>query len=78
MKIHILITLATSTVFHKSRATALDLNTASGLLLNVLDICTAMTYNLSTKIEARKWFKGNGDLLLRPFALFPGLAMTTW
>jgi hypothetical protein len=69
MEIHVLITLPASTVFHESRATAFDLNTASGLLLDMLDISATMTNNLSTKVEARKWFEIDRDLLFRPFTL---------
>jgi hypothetical protein len=69
MEIHILITLTASTLLHESGTTALDLNTASGLLLDVLHIGTTMTYNLSTKVEAREWFEIDWDLLFRPFTL---------
>jgi hypothetical protein len=70
MKIHILITLTTSAMLHKSRATALDLDTTSSLVLNMFHIGSSMTHNLSTKVETRKWFKINEDLLLGPFTLF--------
>jgi hypothetical protein len=56
-------------MFHESRATAFYLNTASGLLLDMLDISATMTNNLSTKVEARKWFEIDRDLLFRPFTL---------
>jgi hypothetical protein len=69
MQIHILITFLISAMLEESRATALDLDTASRFLLNVFDICTSVPNNLSTKIKALNWFKINGDLLLRPFTL---------
>jgi hypothetical protein len=71
VKIHVLIALLTSPVFHESRATALDLDTASGLLLDVLHIRTSMANNLSAEVKARKRFEIDRDLLFRPFALFP-------
>jgi predicted solute-binding protein len=70
MKIHVLITLATSTMLHESGATALDLDSASSLLLNVLHISATVTNDLSAKIETWNWFKVDGNLLLGPFALF--------
>jgi hypothetical protein len=69
MKIHILIALTTSTMFDECRATSLYLNTTSSLLLDVLDICTAVAYNLSAEIEARKRFEIDGYLLFGPFTL---------
>jgi hypothetical protein len=69
VKIHVLIAFTTSAMFHESGPTALNLNTTSRLLLNVLNISTSMTDYLSTKVKAGKWFKINRDLLLRPFAL---------
>jgi hypothetical protein len=70
MKIHVLIALAISTRLHESRATALDLDAASSLLLDVLHVSSSMTNDLSTKVKARNRFKVNGNLLLRPFTLF--------
>jgi hypothetical protein len=72
VKIHILVALTTCSMLHESGTTALDLNTASGLLLDVLNISAAVTYNLSSKIETWKRFKVDWDLLFRPFTLSPG------
>jgi len=58
-------------MLHESGSTAFDLNAASSLLLDVLHIGTAMANNLSTKVEARKWFEVDGDLLFWPFTLPP-------
>lgn len=69
MKVHLLITLLASTMFHEARPTTLDLDSASSLLLNVLDIRTSMTNNLSTKVKTRDRLEVNRDLLLGPFAL---------
>jgi hypothetical protein len=69
MKIHILIALTISAMFDECRATSLYLNTTSSLLLDVFDICTAVAYNLSAEIEARKRFEIDRYLLFRPFTL---------
>ena len=78
MEIHVLITLTASTMLHEARSTALDLDTASSLLLNMLHICSAMTYNLSPKVKAGDWFKINRNLLLWPFALFLSATVTSF
>lgn len=70
MQIHGLITLLTSRMFHETRATSLDLNSATSLLLDVLDIRASMANYLCTKIEAWKRLKFNRDFLFRPFTLF--------
>ena len=70
MKIHILIALSTSTVLHESRAAALYLDTASSFLLDMFDIRTTVSDNLSTEVEAREGLKIDRDLLFRPFALY--------
>jgi hypothetical protein len=69
VEIHILVALTTRAMLHESGTTALDLDTASGLLLDVLNISATMANNLSTKIEAWKWFKIDWDLFFRPFTL---------
>lgn len=53
MKIHVFVALPTSAVLRETRATSLNLDTASSLLLDVLDIRTTVTDNLCTEIEAR-------------------------
>ena len=69
MKIHLLITLSASAMFHKSRVATLDLDTASSLLLNMLDVSASMTHNLCSQIKSWKGLKINWDTLFRPFAL---------
>jgi hypothetical protein len=69
MEIHIFVTLTPSAMLHESGTTALDLDTTSGLLLDVLNISATMANDLSTKIEAWKWFKIDWDLFFRPFTL---------
>jgi hypothetical protein len=71
MQIHVLIALAASALLQEAGATALDLDAAPGLLLNVLDVGTAMANNLRSEIEARNWLEINGYLLFGPFALYP-------
>jgi hypothetical protein len=70
MQEHVLIALPTGGSFHVARAAALDLHTAAGLLLDMLDIGATMTNDLSTEVETRDGLKTNRDLLFRPFALF--------
>jgi hypothetical protein len=70
MKEHVLIALAPCRKLQVARTTALDLDTASSLLLNVLHVGTTMTDNLSPQVESGNRFKLDWDLLLGPFALF--------
>jgi hypothetical protein len=56
-------------MFHKARAPAFDLDTAASLLLNMLHVSSAMTYNLSSKIEPRNRFEVDWNFLFWPFAL---------
>ena len=70
MQEHGLITFLPSARFDESRATALYLNTAAGLLLNMLDIRTALANNLSTQVESRNGLQVNWDALVGPFALY--------
>lgn len=69
MQIHVFIAFLTSTMLHKSRTTSFNLNAASRLLLNMLDVGTSVTDNLSSKVESRNRFEIDWDLFLGPFAL---------
>lgn len=69
MKKHVLIALVISGCFEVARAAAFDLDTTSGLLLDVLDICTAVADYLSSQVEAVNWLEVDGNLLFRPFPL---------
>ena len=69
MKVHRLITFSTSTLFHKTRVSSFDLDTATCFLLDVLYIRSSMTHDLCPKIEAWNWLKINWDALLGPFTL---------
>lgn len=55
MEEHILVTLSVGRSFEIAGTTAFDLHTASSLLLDVFDICSAMANYLSTKIEPVDW-----------------------
>jgi hypothetical protein len=69
VKIHGLITFLARLWLHETRSTALDLDLAAGLLLDVLDVVATTTYDLRTKIEATDRFETNGELLLGPLPL---------
>jgi hypothetical protein len=69
MKIHVLIALTTCTMLDESRTATLDLDTASGFLLNMLHISSSMTDDLSSKVESRHWLKIDWDFLFGPLAL---------
>ena len=69
MQIHWLIALSTSTMLHETRIAALDLNTASCFLLDVLNVSASMTHDLCSQVESRKGLKVDGNTLFRPFAL---------
>jgi hypothetical protein len=68
VEIHWLVTLPASALFHKTRATALDLNLAPRLLLNVLHVGTSLSDNLGTEVEPRYRFQTDRNLFFGPFA----------
>lgn len=70
MKEHRFVAFTASARFDESGATALDLNTATSLLLDVLHISTALSDDLSAQVEAGDGLKIDGDTLIRPFALY--------
>ncbi len=69
MEIHRLVAFSASAMLHKSRVTALDLDTATSFLLDMLDVSASMTYNLCSQIEPRKWLEVDWYTLFWPFAL---------
>ena len=69
MQVHGLVTLSAGRRLNKSRATTFDLHAASGLLLDVFDVCATMADDLCPEVEAWDWLKVDGDLLVRPFSL---------
>ena len=68
MQIHLFITLLPCLVVHEATATSLDLDAATGFLLDMFDILSTGTYDLGTEIEARNGFEIDGDTLFWPFA----------
>jgi hypothetical protein len=75
VQIHRFVAFGSSVVLHETRSTTLDLNTASSFLLDVFDIRTALTNNLSTEVEADNRLEVHGNLLLGPLALWNRSAM---
>jgi hypothetical protein len=69
MQIHILVAFSASTRFHEARSTTLDLHSASGFLLDMLDIRAAMTNDLGTEVKAWQGLKIDWNPLLGPFTL---------
>ena len=69
MQVHAFIALMSSVVLHETGSTTLDLNAASCLLLDVFDVRTTLTDNLSTKVESGDGLEIHRNLLFRPFAL---------
>lgn len=69
MQEHGLIAFALSAVFDEAGATALDLNTTTGALLDVLHIGTALADDLGPQVESGDRFKIDGNAFLWPFAL---------
>ncbi|KAH0357788.1 hypothetical protein KCU83_g181, partial [Aureobasidium melanogenum] len=71
--IHGLITLVSGIVLHETRSTALNLDAASSLLLDMFDIGAALAYNLGTEVEARNGLEIHRNFLLWPFTLWNDL-----
>lgn len=57
------------TVLSKTRAATLDLDTATCLLLDVLDVLTPVSNDRCSKVEAGDGLEVNKHLLFGPFAL---------
>lgn len=69
MQVHGLVAFSAGANLSKPRATALYLDLATGLLLDMLDISAALTNNLCTEIESWNGIKVDRDALFGPFAL---------
>jgi len=69
MQEHGLVALLARVMFDKARASTLDLDLAVGFLLDVFDIDTLVSDNLSTKVETGNEFKVDWDFFFRPFPL---------
>ena len=68
MQIHGLVAFTIGAMLHEARVAALYLNAATGLLLDVLHIGTAMPDHLSSQIETRDRFEIDRDSFFWPFA----------
>ena len=77
MEIHLLIALSTSAMLYESRVTAFYLYTASGLLLDVLNVSASVAHYLRSQVESGKGFEVDRDTLFRPFALVSRQHITT-
>lgn len=69
MQIHGLVTLTIGAGLAESRTPALDLHAASSLVLDVLNIRTALSDNLRPQVETRNRLKVDGNALFWPFPL---------
>lgn len=68
MEIHLLIALGVGVVLDETAPTSLDLNAASRLLLDMLDVAATRTDNLSAQIESRNGLQINWNALVWPLA----------
>jgi hypothetical protein len=75
VQVHLLIALHLSVVFLESTATSLDLDTATCLLLNVLDVRSTSSNNLGAQVETRDRLEIDRDALLRPLATSQVIAL---
>jgi len=68
VEIHLVVALASRVVFDEARAAAFDLDTASSLVLDELDVGALSANDLRAKVEAWNWLERDRDLLIGPFA----------
>ena len=54
-------------MFHEARVAALDLDTAAGFLLDMLDVSSAVTDDLSSEVKAGNGLQINRNTLFWPF-----------
>lgn len=66
---HVFLAFAAGGGLDESRASALDLNTTSSFLLNVLDIGSSVSNDLGSQVEPRDRLELDWDLGFGPFAL---------
>jgi hypothetical protein len=69
VEIHRLVALLAALGLHETRAAALDLDFAAGLLLDELDVVATATDNLGAQVKAADRLKTYRYLLLGPLAL---------
>ena len=75
VQVHLLIAFHLSVVFLESTATSLDLDTATRLLLNVLDVRSTSSNDLGAQVETRDRLEIDRDALLRPLATSQVIAL---
>lgn len=69
MKKHFVVAFLPSGSFEEAGSTTFNLYSATGFLLDVLDVRAAMADDLGAKVKPRNGLKANGDTFLGPFAL---------
>lgn len=69
MQKHVVVALTARGQLQESGSATLDLDATTSLLLNVLDVRTAVPHDLGAKVKARKGIEVDRDSLLGPFAL---------
>lgn len=75
MQVHLLIALHLSVVLFESTATSLDLDSATRLLLDVLDVRSTSSNDLGAQVETRDRLEIDRDALLRPLATSQVIAL---
>jgi hypothetical protein len=75
VEIHLLITLHLSIMFLESTAPTLDLDSATRLLLDVLDIRSTSSNDLGAQVETGNGLEIDRDTLLRPLATAQMIAL---
>ena len=75
VQVHLLIALHLSVVLLESTATSLDLDSATRLLLDVLDVRSTSSNDLGAQVETRDRLEIDRDALLRPLATSQVIAL---
>ena len=70
VKVHWLITFLISAMFDEAGVAPLNLDPASGFLLNVFDVGASVSDNLRSQVESLNGLEIDGDALFRPLALY--------
>lgn len=78
MQVHLLIALHLGIMFFEAAASALDLNSAAGFLLDVLDVRSASSDNLGAQVESRNGLEIDGNALFGPLAASQMVAFDLW
>jgi len=70
MEVERFVAFLPSTVFHEAGATAFDLDSAAGFLLDVFDILPAVADDAGAEVEAGYGLETDDDFLFGPFTLW--------